>query len=131
MVIACAAWPVVTRLSSAPRWLFFRLAVLVTLVLWAPDLYILDLGQPARAVAVLIVMHLAIALVTQVHIPYRIAYAFFIALRIIPTIEEEIKIIRSAQAVRSSATTCQILPDSLWVRRNPCRSAVARIDAGE
>jgi hypothetical protein len=29
------------RMSSAPRWLFFRLAVL-------------DLGQPARAVAVLI-----------------------------------------------------------------------------
>jgi hypothetical protein len=50
--------------SSAPRWLFFRLAILVTLVLWLPDLYILDLGQPARAVAVLIVMHLAIALVT-------------------------------------------------------------------
>ena len=43
---------------------------------------------------------LAIALVTQMHVPYRIAYAFFIALRIIPTIEEEIKIIRSAQAVR-------------------------------
>jgi len=43
---------------------------------------------------------LAIALVTQMKIPYRIAYAFFIALRIIPTIEEEIKIIRSAQAVR-------------------------------
>jgi uncharacterized membrane protein YraQ (UPF0718 family) len=64
VVIACAAWPVVTRVSSAPRWLFFRLAILVTLVLWLPDLYILDLGQPARAVAVLIVMHLAIALVT-------------------------------------------------------------------
>jgi hypothetical protein len=64
VVIACAAWPVVTRLSSAPRWLFFRLAVLVTLLLWLPDLYILDLGQPARAVAVLIAMHLAIALVT-------------------------------------------------------------------
>src|SRR5258708_28093828 len=43
---------------------------------------------------------LAIALVTQMKIPYRIAYAFFIALRIIPTIQEEIKIIRSAQAVR-------------------------------
>ncbi len=43
---------------------------------------------------------LAIALVTQMGIPYRIAYAFFIALRIVPTIEEEIKIIRSAQAVR-------------------------------
>jgi energy-coupling factor transport system permease protein len=46
---------------------------------------------------------LAIALVTQMRIPYRIAYAFFIALRIVPTIEEEIKIIRSAQAVRGVA----------------------------
>ncbi len=64
VVIACLAWPVVTRISSAPRWLFFRLAILVTLVLWLPDLYILDLGQPARAVAVLMLMHLAIALVT-------------------------------------------------------------------
>jgi energy-coupling factor transport system permease protein len=43
---------------------------------------------------------LAIALVTQMRVPYRIAYAFFIALRIIPTIEEEIKTIRAAQAVR-------------------------------
>src|ERR1700681_3557713 len=47
---------------------------------------------------------LAITLVTQMKIPYRIAYAFFIALRIIPTIEEEIKIIRSAQAGRGAAT---------------------------
>jgi energy-coupling factor transport system permease protein len=46
---------------------------------------------------------LAIALVTQMHVPYRIAYAFFIALRIVPTIEEEIKTIRSAQAVRGIA----------------------------
>jgi energy-coupling factor transport system permease protein len=43
---------------------------------------------------------LAIALVTQMRVPYRIAYAFFIALRIIPTIEEEIKTIRAAQSVR-------------------------------
>lgn len=50
-----------TRISSAPRWLFFWLAVLVTLLLWLPDLYLLDLGQPGRAVAVLMVMHLAIA----------------------------------------------------------------------
>ena len=28
VVIACAAWPVVTRVSSAPRWLFLRLAML-------------------------------------------------------------------------------------------------------
>ena len=64
VVIACLAWPVVTRISFAPRWLFFRMAVLVTLVLWLPDLYILANGEPLRAVAVLMVMHLAIALVT-------------------------------------------------------------------
>jgi hypothetical protein len=64
VVIACVAWPVVTRMSSAPRWLFFRLAIAVTAVLLLPDLYILDLGQPARAVAVLMLMHLAIGLVT-------------------------------------------------------------------
>jgi hypothetical protein len=32
--------------------------------LFLPDLYILKQGQPAKAVAVLMVMHLAIALVT-------------------------------------------------------------------
>jgi len=64
VIIACAAWPVVTRVSADPRWLFFRLAILVTLVLWLPDAYILYRGQPAEAVAVLFVMHLAIALVT-------------------------------------------------------------------
>jgi hypothetical protein len=64
VVIACVAWPIVTRISSAPRWLFFRMAIAVTLVLWLPDLYILLRGAPGRAVAVLVVMHLAIALVT-------------------------------------------------------------------
>jgi hypothetical protein len=64
VIIACVAWPVVTRISSAPRWLFFRLAILVTLVLLLPDLYILHTGEPADGVAVLMVMHLAIALVT-------------------------------------------------------------------
>jgi hypothetical protein len=64
VVIACLAWPVVTRISSAPRWLFFRLAIAVTLVLLLPDVYILVQGQPAQAVAVLMCMHLAIALVT-------------------------------------------------------------------
>jgi hypothetical protein len=64
VLIACAAWPVITRITSSPRWVFFRMAILVTLVLWLPDLYILYKGQPAKAVAVLMVMHLAIALVT-------------------------------------------------------------------
>jgi len=64
VLIACAAWPVTTRITSQPRWMFFRMAVLVTLVLWLPDVYILMKGQPGKAVAVLFVMHLAIALVT-------------------------------------------------------------------
>jgi hypothetical protein len=64
VVIACAAWPVVTRVSWAPRWLFFRLAIVVTLVLWLPDIYLLVRHQPVRAVAVLMVMHLLIATVT-------------------------------------------------------------------
>ena len=64
VIIACVAWPIVTRISSSPRWLFFRLAILVTLVLLLPDLFILYRGAPGRAVAVLVVMHLAIAVVT-------------------------------------------------------------------
>jgi hypothetical protein len=64
VVGASMAWPVVTWISSSPRWVFLRLAVVVTLVLWLPDLWILSKGQPPEAVLVLVVMHLAIALVT-------------------------------------------------------------------
>ena len=64
VVVACAAWPVVTRISSAPRRLFLWMALAVTAVLLLPDLYILSTGQPPRAVAVLMTMHLAIGLVT-------------------------------------------------------------------
>jgi hypothetical protein len=64
VVIACVAWPIVTRLCAAPRWLFFRLAIVVTAVLFLPDLYLLLKGQSATAVAALMVMHVAIALIT-------------------------------------------------------------------
>ncbi len=64
VIIACIAWPITTRITSQPRWMFFRMAVLVTLVLWLPDVYILIKGQPAKAVGTLFVMHMAIALVT-------------------------------------------------------------------
>ena len=64
VLIACAGWPVVVRISSAPRWLFFRLAIVVTIVLFLPDVYIWHQGQPAQAVLVLMAMHVAIALVT-------------------------------------------------------------------
>lgn len=64
VIIASAAWPVVTRISSAPRWLFFRLAIAVTLVLFLPDLYILRGSGSLREVGVLMAMHVPIAVVT-------------------------------------------------------------------
>ncbi len=64
VMAACAAWPIVPRVTSSPRWLFFRLAVLVTAVLLAPDVWLLVKGQPPHAIAVLVAMHLAIAVVT-------------------------------------------------------------------
>ncbi|QMU74739.1 hypothetical protein GXW83_02040 [Streptacidiphilus sp. PB12-B1b] len=64
VVIACIAWPATTRISSDPRWLFLRMAVLVTLVLLLPDVYIWEQGQSGQAVAVLMVMHIAIGVVT-------------------------------------------------------------------
>ena len=64
VIIACIGWPIVTRVSSQPRWVFLRSAIAVTIVLLLPDLYILMRGAPVKAVAVLVVMHLAIAVVT-------------------------------------------------------------------
>ena len=64
VLIACAAWPIVIRASLDPRWLYLRLAVVVTLVLWLPDLYLVVRHQPGRDVVVLMTMHLAIAIVT-------------------------------------------------------------------
>lgn len=64
VTIACVAWPLVTRISSKPRWLFLLSAVVVTLFLWLPDLWILVHGEPVRAVGVLMLMHLAIAFIT-------------------------------------------------------------------
>jgi len=61
---ACVAWSVVRHISSSPRWVFLRLAVVVTVVLWIPDLYLLTKHEPASAVTVLMIMHLAVALVT-------------------------------------------------------------------
>jgi hypothetical protein len=64
VIAACAAWPVTTRISSTPRGLFLRLAIVVTLTLWLPDLWLLVKHEQARAVAVLMAMHVAIAFIT-------------------------------------------------------------------
>jgi hypothetical protein len=64
VLIACVGWPVVTRVSSRPRWVFVRAAVAVTALLLVPDLYIWLRGQSGQGVLVLVAMHLAIAVVT-------------------------------------------------------------------
>lgn len=64
VIIAGVGWPVVARITSRPRWLFFRLAIATTIVLLLPDLYIWHNGQPIKAVAFLMCMHLGIAYVT-------------------------------------------------------------------
>ncbi len=64
VIIACIGWPIVARVTSDPRWVFFRLAILVTIVLLLPDLYIWMQGQPGQAVLFLALMHLAIAVIT-------------------------------------------------------------------
>ncbi len=64
VLIACAGWPIVARISSQATWLFLRMAVVVTIVLLLPDAAIWYLGQPAAGVFVLVWMHLAIAVVT-------------------------------------------------------------------
>ena len=64
VIIACTGWPVVARVTSDPRWVFFRLAILVTIVLLLPDLYIWMQGQSGHAVLFLVLMHLAIGVIT-------------------------------------------------------------------
>jgi hypothetical protein len=64
VVIAGLAWPIVAGLSSRPNRLYRFLAIVVTAVLLAPDAYLYLKHEPARAVTVLVAMHLAIAIVT-------------------------------------------------------------------
>lgn len=62
--LACLGWPVAAALWSRARAPFLVLTVLVTVVSFAPDLWILRQGQPAGGVLALIVMHIAVAVVT-------------------------------------------------------------------
>jgi hypothetical protein len=61
---AAIGWPIVTRWCAAPRWLYLRLAVLVTAVLLLPDVYLYLRGSRGNAVAALVCMHLAIAVIS-------------------------------------------------------------------
>ncbi len=64
IVIAAIGWPICSRVTSSPRWLYAVSAWAVTLVLFLPDLYIWYAGSPARAVLILMCMHVVIGLVT-------------------------------------------------------------------
>jgi hypothetical protein len=62
---ATATWAAVTRLSWRPKWLLTRLAALVTALFLIPDFLLLGTpGNPAGPVVILMLMHLAIAVIT-------------------------------------------------------------------
>jgi hypothetical protein len=62
---ATLAWDALTRLSSRPTWLLTRLAALVTALFLIPDFLLLGTpGNHAGPVVILMLMHLAIAVVT-------------------------------------------------------------------
>lgn len=64
VVAACTGWLGVVQLTPAPRRMFLRLAVVVTLALFIPDVSLLLLRTSPDAVAVLMVMHVIIAVIT-------------------------------------------------------------------
>jgi len=65
IALAAPVWPIVARISSSPRWLLLRLAVIATFVLWLPDLYLVFVKhETTSGVATLMVMHLVVALIT-------------------------------------------------------------------
>jgi hypothetical protein len=62
---ATATWWAVTRLIATPKWLLTRLAALVTALFLIPDFLLLGTpGNPTGPVVVLMLMHLAIAVIT-------------------------------------------------------------------
>ncbi|MGN6444070.1 hypothetical protein [Amnibacterium sp.] len=62
--LASLGWPVAGAIWSRARVPFLLLTVIVTVVSFAPDFWILRGGQPAGGVLSLIVMHVAVAVVT-------------------------------------------------------------------
>lgn len=61
---AGAAWYFATRYLVMPRHTFFRVAVVASLVLWLPDLWLYLKHEPTRAVVFLVIMHATVTLIT-------------------------------------------------------------------
>jgi hypothetical protein len=64
VIAAGGAWYVTTRSFPTPRHKFFRVAVVVMLALWVPDVWLLIKHEPTRAVVFLFIMHATVALIT-------------------------------------------------------------------
>jgi hypothetical protein len=64
IVLASLGWPLAGALWSRARVPFLILTALVTVVSFAPDLWIWRQGQPTAGVLALLVMHVAVAVVT-------------------------------------------------------------------
>ena len=64
VAIAGIAWPIVCLLSTDARRIYFWAAVIVTVVSFAPDAWIIRGGQPVGAVIILMIMHVALAVIT-------------------------------------------------------------------
>lgn len=64
VVIACLGWLAAAAVSSQARRLYLWAAVIVTVLSFAPDWWILIHGQSPAGVFMLAVMHVAVAVVT-------------------------------------------------------------------
>ncbi|MGT2425413.1 DUF6069 family protein [Amnibacterium kyonggiense] len=64
VVVAAFGWPLAAAIWSSARAPFLVLTIAVTVLSFAPDLWILRQGQPPLGVLALAVMHVAVAVVT-------------------------------------------------------------------
>ncbi|HEX3679152.1 MAG TPA: hypothetical protein VHU90_05485 [Galbitalea sp.] len=64
VLVGCIAWPVFCAVFVRPRLLYLWATILASVVLLAPDAWILLHGAPPHAVIILVAMHLAVAAAT-------------------------------------------------------------------
>ena len=64
VLVGCVAWPVFCAVFVRPRLLYIWAAIAASVVLLAPDAWILLHSAPLEAVVVLVAMHVAVAAIT-------------------------------------------------------------------
>jgi hypothetical protein len=70
VAIGCAAWPVVTWISSRGRRLFLCVGIAVVVLIVALDVWIFDANRPVATAAIMVAMHLGVALVTYLSLVF-------------------------------------------------------------